>query len=99
MDVRGDEGGRVRFGAAAERVDALAWIVEVEPLLARLGVHTSYVTTILPGLVIFGAGLGFTFSPAMNFLAKSVAPIRSSNRFAGIPSSSRRPPPSLVTLL
>lgn len=36
MDVHGDEGGRVRFDAAAEGVPALAWIVEVEPLLARL---------------------------------------------------------------
>lgn len=36
MDVRGDEGGRVRFSAADENVPALAWIVDVEPLLARL---------------------------------------------------------------
>lgn len=36
MDVRGDEGGRVHFSAAAEHREALAWIVEVEPLLARL---------------------------------------------------------------
>lgn len=36
MDVRGDEGGRVRFSAAQEKVEALAWIVDVEPLLARL---------------------------------------------------------------
>jgi 2-polyprenyl-6-methoxyphenol hydroxylase-like FAD-dependent oxidoreductase len=36
MDVRGDEDGRVRFSAQEERVPALAWIVEVEPLLARL---------------------------------------------------------------
>lgn len=37
MDVRGDEGGRVQFSAAQEGATALAWIVEVEPLLARLG--------------------------------------------------------------
>lgn len=36
MDVRGDDGGRVRFAAVDENVPALAWIVEVEPLLARL---------------------------------------------------------------
>jgi len=36
MDVRGDEGGRVRFTASQEGVEALAWIVDVEPLLARL---------------------------------------------------------------
>ena len=36
MDVRGDEGGRVQFEAGAEGAPALAWIVEVEPLLARL---------------------------------------------------------------
>ena len=36
MDVRGDDGGRVRFTATDEGVEALAWIVDVEPLLARL---------------------------------------------------------------
>ena len=36
MDVRGDEGGRIRFSALEERAPALAWIVEVEPLLKRL---------------------------------------------------------------
>jgi 2-polyprenyl-6-methoxyphenol hydroxylase-like FAD-dependent oxidoreductase len=36
MDVRGDEGGRVRFAAQQEGVPALAWIVDVEPLIARL---------------------------------------------------------------
>lgn len=36
MDVRGDEGGRVQFSASDENVPALAWIVDVEPLLARL---------------------------------------------------------------
>jgi 2-polyprenyl-6-methoxyphenol hydroxylase-like FAD-dependent oxidoreductase len=36
MDVRGDEGGQVRFKADREGVPALAWIVEVAPLLARL---------------------------------------------------------------
>lgn len=37
MEVHGDEGGQVRFDAAAEGVPALTWIVDVEPLLARLG--------------------------------------------------------------
>ncbi|TWO70440.1 ubiquinone biosynthesis protein UbiH [Caenimonas sedimenti] len=36
MAVQGDDGGQVRFNAADEGVPALAWIVEVEPLLARL---------------------------------------------------------------
>jgi 2-polyprenyl-6-methoxyphenol hydroxylase-like FAD-dependent oxidoreductase len=36
MDVRGDDGGRVRFDAQEEGAPALAWIVDVEPLLARL---------------------------------------------------------------
>jgi predicted MFS family arabinose efflux permease len=35
-------------------------------LLTRLGVHTSYGTGILPALIILGAGLGFTFPPAIN---------------------------------
>lgn len=42
MDVRGDEGGQVRFAAAQEQVEALAWIVDVEPLLARLGEAVRY---------------------------------------------------------
>lgn len=37
MEVRGDDGGAVNFSAEAEKVPALAWITEVEPLLARLG--------------------------------------------------------------
>jgi ubiquinone biosynthesis UbiH/UbiF/VisC/COQ6 family hydroxylase len=36
MAVQGDDGGAVRFDSAAEGVPALAWIVEVEPLLGRL---------------------------------------------------------------
>jgi 2-polyprenyl-6-methoxyphenol hydroxylase-like FAD-dependent oxidoreductase len=36
MDVHGDEGGRVHFTAADEKIEALAWIVDVDPLLARL---------------------------------------------------------------
>jgi len=36
MDVRGDDGGRVRFAAQEEGAPALAWIVDVEPLIARL---------------------------------------------------------------
>jgi len=42
MDVRGDEGGRVQFDAGAENAPALAWIVEVEPLLARLAEAVRY---------------------------------------------------------
>jgi 2-polyprenyl-6-methoxyphenol hydroxylase-like FAD-dependent oxidoreductase len=42
MDVRGDDGGRVRFAATDENVPALAWIVEVEPLLARLAEAVRY---------------------------------------------------------
>lgn len=42
MDVRGDEGGRVRFSAVDEDVPALAWIVDVEALLARLGEAVRY---------------------------------------------------------
>ena len=36
MQVHGDQGGHVHFQSAQEGVPALAWIVEVEPLLARL---------------------------------------------------------------
>jgi MFS family permease len=33
-------------------------------LLTRIGLHSSYVTAILPALVILGLGLGLVFSPA-----------------------------------
>lgn len=36
MDVRGDDGGRVRFAAGDEKVPALAWIVDVPALESRL---------------------------------------------------------------
>lgn len=42
MDVRGDDGGHVHFSAAAEQVPALAWIVDVEPLQARLAEAVRY---------------------------------------------------------
>ncbi|HVE53729.1 MAG TPA: FAD-dependent monooxygenase [Ramlibacter sp.] len=42
MDVRGDDGGRVQFSAAAEKVGALAWIADVEALLARLSEAVRY---------------------------------------------------------
>lgn len=42
MDVHGDDGGRVQFSAAAEAVGALAWIVDVEALLARLAEAVRY---------------------------------------------------------
>jgi 2-polyprenyl-6-methoxyphenol hydroxylase-like FAD-dependent oxidoreductase len=42
MAVRGDDGGQVRFDATEEGVAALAWIVDVEPLLARLAEAVRY---------------------------------------------------------
>ncbi|MBC5763190.1 FAD-dependent monooxygenase [Ramlibacter albus] len=42
MHVHGDEGGRVQFEAAAEGTPALAWIVDVAPLLERLGEALKY---------------------------------------------------------
>lgn len=36
MDVRGDDGGRVRFSGEPGQDAALAWIVDVQPLLQRL---------------------------------------------------------------
>jgi EmrB/QacA subfamily drug resistance transporter len=51
-------------------------------LLARLGIHTSYVAGILPALVIVGAGVGFTFPPAMNTATAGLA-----NADAGVGSA------------
>jgi hypothetical protein len=51
-------------------------------LLARLGIHASYLTGILPALVIVGAGVGFTFPPAMNTATAGLA-----NQDAGVGSA------------
>jgi EmrB/QacA subfamily drug resistance transporter len=51
-------------------------------LLARLGIHASYLTEILPALVIVGAGVGFTFPPAMNTATAGLA-----NADAGVGSA------------
>ncbi|WP_428572762.1 FAD-dependent oxidoreductase [Ramlibacter sp.] len=42
MHVRGDAGGEVTFNAGAEGAAALAWIVDVAPLLERLGEALRY---------------------------------------------------------
>ena len=42
MEVYGDDGGEVTFGAQAQGVDALAWIVDVAALQARLGEALRY---------------------------------------------------------
>jgi predicted MFS family arabinose efflux permease len=51
-------------------------------VLSRLGVHTRYPSGILPGLIIFGTGLGFTFPPAMNTATTGLA-----NADAGVGSA------------
>jgi EmrB/QacA subfamily drug resistance transporter len=51
-------------------------------LLGHLGVHTSYASGILPGLLIFGAGVGFTFPPALNTATSGLA-----NADAGVGSA------------
>jgi 2-polyprenyl-6-methoxyphenol hydroxylase-like FAD-dependent oxidoreductase len=42
MQVHGDDGGHVNFMATRENAEALAWIVEVGPLLERLGEALRY---------------------------------------------------------
>jgi hypothetical protein len=41
-------------------------------LLAQLGVHASYATEVLPGLILVGAGLGLVFPPATNIATLGV---------------------------
>ena len=41
-------------------------------LLAQLGVHASYATQVLPGLILVGAGIGFVFPPATNIATEGV---------------------------
>jgi hypothetical protein len=45
----------------------LAW-------LTRIGVHSSYVTGVLPPLLLTSIGLGFVMSPSMNTGTAAVAP-------------------------
>jgi EmrB/QacA subfamily drug resistance transporter len=42
-------------------------------ILSRIGVHTTYAVGILPGLLVFGLGLGLTFPPAMNTATSKLA--------------------------
>jgi hypothetical protein len=42
-------------------------------ILSRVGIHTSYAGGILPGLIVFGLGLGLTFPPAMNTATSGLA--------------------------
>ncbi len=42
MEVHGDDGGELRFGAGDQRVPALAWIVDVQALQERLGEALRY---------------------------------------------------------
>jgi hypothetical protein len=42
-------------------------------LLAQLGVHSSYATQVLPGLILVGAGLGLVFPPATNVATSGVS--------------------------
>ncbi|HWD84700.1 MAG TPA: MFS transporter [Solirubrobacteraceae bacterium] len=41
-------------------------------LLAQLGVHSSYATQILPGLILAGAGIGMVYPPATNIATLGV---------------------------
>jgi predicted MFS family arabinose efflux permease len=43
-------------------------------LLTRVGVHTSYATHVLPGLMVIGLGLGMVFAPAMATATGDVRP-------------------------
>ena len=42
-------------------------------LFAELGVHSSYVTGVLPGLLIAGVGLGLVFAPATDIATRGVS--------------------------
>ncbi|MEA2213269.1 MAG: hypothetical protein QOF83_3217 [Solirubrobacteraceae bacterium] len=41
-------------------------------LLAQLGVHSSYATQVLPGLILAGAGIGMVYPPATNIATLGV---------------------------
>jgi len=43
-------------------------------LLTRIGVHTSYASTVLPSLLIIGVGFGLVFAPVFNTGTFGVAP-------------------------
>ncbi|MGC8481258.1 MAG: MFS transporter [Acidimicrobiales bacterium] len=43
-------------------------------LLTRIGVHSSYASTVLPSLLVMGLGLGAVFAPAINMSTAGVQP-------------------------
>jgi MFS family permease len=52
-------------------------------MLTKLGISSSYVTEVLPALVILGLGIGFVFAPAINTATAGVA-----SHDAGVASAS-----------
>jgi hypothetical protein len=42
-------------------------------MFTGVGVHSSYVTDVLPGLLVMGLGLGLIFAPAMDTATRGVA--------------------------
>jgi EmrB/QacA subfamily drug resistance transporter len=65
---------RGRFGPRPLVVIGLAMGALAMVLLRGIGLHTSYASSILPALLVMGAGLGLVFSTAMNNATLGVRP-------------------------
>ena len=63
-----------RFGARATLVPALALVLAGLLLFARLPVDGSYVTDVLPAVVLVGIGAGLSFPSLMTLAMEGVAP-------------------------
>ncbi len=63
-----------RFGARPLVITGMSAGAVGMFLFSRIGLHTSYVTGILPGLIILGFGFGLIFAPAINSATQGVRP-------------------------
>jgi EmrB/QacA subfamily drug resistance transporter len=79
----------MRFGARRVLIPALLPIMAGLVLFARVPVDASYVTDVLPSMVLFGVGAGLAF-PAMATLAMSGATASDSGLLSGLVNTTQQ---------
>ncbi len=74
LSVRYSERLITRFGARTTLVPGLALVAAGLFLFTRASVHASYVTDVLPTLVLLGAGVGVSFAALMTLAMSGAGP-------------------------
>jgi EmrB/QacA subfamily drug resistance transporter len=74
LSVRYSERLITRFGARATLIPGLALVATGLLLFVRAPVHASYVTDVLPTLVLLGAGVGISFAALMTLAMSGAGP-------------------------